>query len=47
MNYIYMYKILYKLCHPIILNHFKLTSKKDLIPRVNVILFNLILNIII
>ena len=27
-NCIYMYKIINKLCHPIILNHFTLTSKK-------------------
>ena len=44
---IYMYNILNKLCHPIILDHFTLTYKKDLIPGVTVILFNLILNIII
>ena len=44
---IYMYKIFNKLCHLIILNHFTLTSKKDLIPGVTVTLFNHILNIII
>ena len=44
---IYMYKIFNKLCHPIILNHFTLTSKKRFNTRVTVILFNLILNIII
>ena len=44
---IYMYKIFNKLCHPIIFNNFTLTSKKNVIPGVTVILFNLILNIII
>ena len=42
-----MYKILNKFYNPIILNHFTLTSKKDLISGITVILFKLILNIII
>ena len=44
---IYMYQIFYKLYHPSIIHHFTLTTKKDLIPGVTVIFFNLILNIII
>ena len=47
MNCIYMFKIVYKLYHPIILNHFTLTYKKRFIPGVTVIIFNHILNIII
>ena len=43
---IYMYKIFNKLCHPIILNHFTLTSKKRFNTRSNCDFFNLILNII-